>query len=77
MKVNSTIHAKNGITNLRDEIEIMGDHENRHFLFQLGQSFDELLLHREINIRGRLIEKEEARFAGESSRNQHSLSLSS
>ena len=60
---------------LRDEGDVMRDHENRHAPVELAQQVQDLALHGLVDVGGRLVEQQDTWLADERTGEQHPLQL--
>src|SRR6056297_2414641 len=64
VSMNPVVHAKNRVADFRNQIEVVRDHDDRHFALEALQGFDELPLDREVDVGGRFVEQQQVGFAG-------------
>ena len=75
MSVDPMVDTQDRIPDLRDQVEVVRHHQDGHALLQLREGLDKLFFHRKINVRRRLVEEEQLRFAGQCPRDEDPPSM--
>ncbi len=70
-------HHADAVGDLADDAEVVGDEEHRHALLglQLGEQFEDLRLHGDVERGGRLVGDQQFRLVGERHGDHHALAL--
>jgi len=75
--VHPMVDAEDGVANGGNEIEVVSDHDDGHFMPQLHEGLDELGFDGEIDVRGGLIEEKKLGIAGKGAGDHDALALAS